>query len=104
MGLPAVTAAERVTARQSALRQQRVCNRRRRRANQAHGFLVEQRRALPLDQRGVQVGVGKRLAAHHIVQKLHIGRQPDDADLRQRVVQPGQRFFPQLSLELLPLM
>ena len=55
---------------------------------------MEQRRALPLDQRGVQVGIGKRFAAHHIAQKLHIRRQPDDADLRQCVVQPDQRFFP----------
>ena len=61
-------------------------------------LLLEQHSFLALNQCGVEIGVCKRWAAYHVTQELHVGVEPDDANLRQRIVQPGQRFFARLAV------
>ncbi len=57
---------------------------------QPHLVLVEQHARFARDQRRVQIGLRKRGAGDHVAQKLHVGRQADDARGRQRGVQLHQ--------------
>ena len=98
MRLPAVAAAERVCAFAGLFGQQRLGNCAGRRQAQADRLLLEQHGFFTRDQGGVQIRLGKRRAAHHIAQKLHIGVQAHDAGLCQRLVHAGQRFFPCLAV------
>ena len=98
MRLPAIAPAERVVAFCGPLVEQRLGNR----GGACHGqpdrLLLEQQRLFALYQCGVQIGLGKRRRAQHVAQKLHIGAETDDVRLRQRLVEPGQRFFTRLAV------
>ena len=65
---------------------------------QAHTFLLEQHGGFSLDQRGVEFGRGKRLAANDVAQKLHIGVQAHDVGLRQSRVEPGQCLIARVAV------
>ena len=55
--------------------------------------MLEQHGAFALDERGVELRMGKRIAAHDVTQKLHIGVQAHDLGLRERGVQARQRLL-----------
>ena len=90
---PAVTLAERAPAHARTLVQQRTRDSCGGGQWQADLFLVEQHSLLTLDQCGVQLRLGKRMAACHQPQELHIGGQPHDTHLLQRSVEPRQCLF-----------
>jgi hypothetical protein len=98
MRVKTVAAAERVCAFAGALVQQRLRHGRRSGQRQAHGFLVEQHGLLALDERGVELGLGKRIGAGHAAQELHVGRQAHDVGLRQRFIQPRQRLLARVAM------
>ena len=54
---------------------------------------VEQRIALALDQRRVEVGRSESLARDDAAQKGRVGVQPDDMRAGERGVEPRQRLF-----------
>ena len=95
---PAITAAEGVNTFGGPLIKQGFCNGAGSRQCKANGLLPEQHSALTRNQGCVQVGLGKRGAAHHVAQELHVGVEPDNMGLAQRFVQPGQRFFTRFAV------
>lgn len=94
---PAVASTERIRIGQYLFGQQRMGDRGRHRKVQPHGLLLEQHRLLTHDQRRIEIGLGERLAARDVAQKLHIGVQTDDMGLRQRRIQPCQRLGPVIT-------
>ena len=87
VGLPAIAAAERVWPLQSFVGLQSVRHHGGHRGRQAHLVLLEQDSGFTRDEGRVELGRGKRIAAHHMAQKLHIGVQAHDVGLGQRRVQ-----------------
>ena len=73
IGLPPITLAERVGASQATLGIQRVRHQCGHGAHRTHWLLVEQHRRFARDEGRVELRLGKRRAAHHLPQELHIG-------------------------------